>query len=412
MDHKNFMGGLDIQPDGSYIWVADADAYQITSYSASDYSKGVDVTFPNTGETLLDVRVANNNKVYAAQGNVIRVYDLNTANITANITTGAGHIFRMDIINPSDTIPDNSAQPVYVFVHSYYVLRWENVTLSVYDAGVLLDSKQTDNNGAATFSLIPGTMYTLNAYSEALGINTTANYTVPNSYSGSIQQGMTVLPYTSWLDGNRAGGITTVNNTTVTNASFASGYQDRDIFLRTNTSRTGTVGYINNSFNDLSRLTTQVTFRLYKLNNSTNNYTLAQTVGVNLNTVTNSTWQNFTVLGVDASNKDYYVIAEANNTFYGNVTRNNPASIPWQSLLPGVPAIWHTYLAVIVVIGIFAASVMWMNGIMGLVGAGASYVFYSLGWLDTVPGAGLGVAGAVIAAIVYYWSRRETGGLE
>jgi hypothetical protein len=67
---------------------------------------------------------------------------------------------------------------------------------------------------------------------------------------------------------------------------------------------------------------------------------------------------------------------------------------------------------VIVVVGIFACSVMWLNGIISLAGAGASYVFYSLGWLDTVPGAGLGIVGAVIAAIVYYWSRRETGGLE
>jgi DNA-binding beta-propeller fold protein YncE len=306
-----------------------------------------------------------------------------------------------------------SPQPVYLYVHSYYVLRWENVNISVYNQnGQLLNSKISDNNGGATFNLVPDETYTINVYSATLGINTTVNYTPPNSYYGGIQQGITVLPYTSWLNGRSAGGMTTVNNTTVTNASFASGYQDRDIFLRTNTSRTGSVGYINNSFNDLSRLTTQVTFRLYKLNNSTNNYTLAQTVGVNLNTVTNSTWQNFTVLGVDASNKDYYVIAEANNTYYGNVTRNNPANIPWQSLLPGVPAVWHTYLAVIVVVGIFAASVMWMNGIMGLVGAGAAYVFYSLGWLDTVPGAGLGIAGAVIAAIVYYWSRRETGGLE
>jgi YVTN family beta-propeller protein len=402
--------------DNMYVWAGVSWSMdKVQGYYADDYSFYADLALPDYNDDINDIALSGN-KMYIAHEDNITVYDLADPldyHMDANISTGNGEINGLALLSPSDTIIDIGAQPVYLYVHSYYVMRWENVTLSVYDdAGILLDSKQTDNNGAATFNLEPGSMYTLNAYSSALGIDTNATYTVPNSYSGSIQQGITVLPYTSWLNGNSAGGMTTVNNTTVENASFASGYQDRDIFLRTNTSRTGSVGYINNSFNDLSRLTTQVTFKLYKLNNSTNNYTLDQTAGVNLNTVTNSTWQNFTVLGVDASNKDYYVIAEANNTYYGNITRNNPANIPWQSLLPGVPAVWHTYLAVIVVVGIFACSVMWLNGIISLAGAGAAYVFYSLGWLDTVPGAGLGVAGAVIAAIVYYWSRRETGGLE
>jgi hypothetical protein len=316
----------------------------------------------------------------------------------------------MDVFNPSDTIPQYSDQPVYLYVHSYYVLRWENVTLSVYDNnGVLLDSKQTDNNGAATFNLVPGTMYPINAYSSLLGINTTVNYTVPNSYSGSIQQGITVLPYTSWLSpgSSYSGGMTKGNNTTPTGGQDR--YLDRDIFLTTNTSRTGSVGYINNSYNDISCLTTQVTFKLYKLNNLTNNYTLDQTVGINLDPAHNSTWCNFTVLGVDASNKGYYVLAEANNTYYGNITRNNPANIPWQSLLPGVSLQVHMIIAVIVVIGIFASGVVWMNGIIGLAGTGAAVVFWQLGWLDTIPGVGLGVTGAAIAAVVFYYGRRDKG---
>jgi YVTN family beta-propeller protein len=366
MDHKNFFGGLDIEPGGSYVWVCDFDANEITAFSTSDYTKLKDVALPaTTPGGVVDLRISNDKKIYVGQDKYIRVYDINSGAITANITT-IDQVTRIDVFNPSDTSATVSPQLVtFTAKTGYRTLAVTGLNVSVYDnsTGTLQYSGVTDSTGSVNFVLTPTTKYNV-LFNQSPNINTW--YYVTPTFTGYIVDipfGQ-VVGLTSWSDMiyNPPGEeiswkLAVTYNTTTGAGSIAPTYND-----------TGTVN--------------SVTFSFYQ--NATS-FGGADILLENQSPVGSGSW-TFTENLASATGNNYYVIitvVKPSGTF--SYVSGLGYTFPGPKVLAGVfPSDWYFWLAWGICLCFYGVGTVTKKGLFAIFGAVIGFILAKWGWYSLV----------------------------
>jgi|AGTN01.3.fsa_nt_gi 40-residue YVTN family beta-propeller repeat/40-residue YVTN family beta-propeller repeat len=387
--------GIAFAPSGSEYYVALSGASQVQALTNGDLpSYTINV---NSAPRYIRTTLSGTAYVVCQNSNTVDYLNITGYYRIGTIAVGLSPIgFSLGSIASESAIV--SQKVIRFYLHTYYLQRWSGFAVTIYDHGTLVDTETSDSGGYAGFTVLPNKEYTCNVYSSSWSVN--FNFTFIPDNTLNEEQGVWVVPFTSWASSYNPGNVAIVNPS-VTPPATGTGFSDQDIDAYWDQLMEGDDGKIFINYTDETGLTQMITFTL--LRNNTEIVSRTTISSSNIRTYNHT----FNVIG--AAGNSYLARVDALNSLYGNVSRIQPITFHKKALLHGVDEGLHPLIAIIMIFGIAAASNMMVSGIVGLVMAGAAYFFYSIGWLDTVPAAGMTVGGMVITAILYLGGRKERG---
>lgn len=367
---ENYFSGISVNTSG-YIYVADKTNGVIAVFNPSRA-----LVTNITGLSAPYGVAANNynNTVFVAGNGDGNLYVIDT---TTNAIIVEGYIGN----GPYQISIGTQATPVqhrvkFVTQSIFGLIKYEGVTVSVYDANnILQQSEQSDDGGAVSFYLSPTTMYRITAISQADGINETINI-IPydETYYFNVWSFFTNWNPFSWAQGvlNRDGPGT--------------GYVERDVVVNYSVDRASSPRQILLNYSDATASTTDINFTLLRHwdNNGSDtvyNTTLISGTGISYQQMP------INVPASDADGKSYKIVVTSVTDAYGTVKRFDSYHFPGIAYpIPGLAASDHVYVAfgVIILFGLFFTYISTGLGLITMSFWGIVFMFMGwIAWSDT-----------------------------
>jgi hypothetical protein len=265
-------------------------------------------------------------------------------------------------------------QTKFVIQSLFGVLKYENVTVSVYDEnGIFQYGQETDESGQVSFYLQPTRRYTVTAISE----------------SENIDESMTIVPYddtyyfdvwsffTNWNPFNWI-------QDTPSWTGAGTGDVNKDIKINYSADTVSSPRVLLINYSDVTASTSSINFTVLRHWQENGTMTVYNTTIVAGSAITYRQMP-IPVLADDADGNSYQIVVTAETEAYGTVKRMDTYHWPGVAYpLPGLPADWYPLVAfgVIVLFGLFFT--YYSQGLGLLVMAFWGTVFMFMGWL---PGA-------------------------
>jgi YVTN family beta-propeller protein len=309
----------------------------------------------------------NNTALVTGNGNgYLYVISMETNTITAQGFIGNG-AYRISL--GIATVYQH--QTKFVIQSLFGVLKYENVTVSVYDEnGIFQYGQETDESGQVSFYLQPTRRYTVTATSE----------------SENIDESMTIVPYDDTYYFNVWSFFTNWNpfgwiQSAPAWSGAGTGDVNKDIKINYSADTVSSPRVLLINYSDVTASTTNINFtvlRHWQENGSMTVYNTTLVAGSGI------TYRQMPipVLADDADGNSYQIVVTATTGAYGTVKRMDTYHFPGVAYpLPGLPATWYPLVAfgVIVLFGLFFT--YYSQGLGLLVMAFWGTVFMFMGWL-------------------------------